>query len=320
MALHILNGDALREALEQAGLDGELLVMREAMVCGPCAVPGSGERDSFLDARARHLAEAYGANPLLARRDLGRREARLDALRPGEEVWLWFDDDLFCQVHLWYLLDRVADRCPVLLVGGGEHGAAVTAADVPRLLSEARPADEAAALGRRAYRAFAGPDPAALQRLAEEDDGPLPALGLAARLHLERLPAVGDGLGRIERALLRYAAAGIDRFGDLFRQFLGDEGGYGLGDAQLFYTATTLCAGPRPLLRLYGAADAARAVAAGELRRTSFSITDEGRAALSGELDGTACIAVERWLGGLRLPPGQAPYRWDEARRQVVAR
>src|SRR5205085_6229539 len=108
LMLHILNGDAARPELEGSGIGGDVLVFREAMACGPC--PAGAGRDAFLDARAGHLAEAYGENMLRARRELGRMEARLDAIGASDEVLLWFEEDLFCQVHLWYLLDRIGGR------------------------------------------------------------------------------------------------------------------------------------------------------------------------------------------------------------------
>src|SRR6185295_3295255 len=100
--LHIHNGDASAETAKNARIPGEHLPWREALVCGPA--PADLSADQFRKVRAQHLAEGYSVKVAECERELGRQEEALERFGDHEEVVLWFEHDLFCQVHLVYLL------------------------------------------------------------------------------------------------------------------------------------------------------------------------------------------------------------------------
>ena len=52
--------------------------------------------------------------------------------------------------------------------------------------------------------------------------------------------------------------------------------------------------------------------------RQTLTITEFGRAVLNGERDWHAQRPFPRWVGGVRIQPGVAGWRWDEARRDAV--
>src|SRR5262249_25464527 len=81
---------------------------REALVCGPA--PGSLSEDEFREGRARHLAEAYSIPFEKSQRELKEQEGALRTFAEHDEIVLWFEHDLFCQVHLIYLLSWFAQR------------------------------------------------------------------------------------------------------------------------------------------------------------------------------------------------------------------
>lgn len=315
--LHILNGDGAVAPFLDASILGEAVVWREAMMMGPC--PGGEPRDAFLDLRANHLAEAYGANPLETRLDLAKMDKRLDRLGDVDEVILWFEDDLFCHVNLWYLLERIDADVALSLVCGEERPGECEPEDFDRLFDQRRPVGEATrSAGRELWRAYASdtPERAAALVLAGKMPG-LPFASAALRLHLERFPAPHTGLGRIQRRILDYGVLGADRFGDLFRRFLSDEAAYGIADAQLWLEMATLARGDHPLLEVFGVDDVDRAQTSDALRRVRFAVTDLGRAVLAGERDAIACRGTDTWLGGVHLEPG-AVWRWDPATSALV--
>ena len=106
--LHIHNGDSTAETAKKSNIPGEHLAWREAMVCGP--TPTGLSAEEFLQLRANHLSEAYGVSLEQCERDLRAQAEGLARFLDHEEVVLWFEHDLFCQVHLIYLLNWFAQH------------------------------------------------------------------------------------------------------------------------------------------------------------------------------------------------------------------
>src|SRR5437870_11618329 len=106
--LHIHNGDSTAGTARQAKIPGEHLPWREALVCGPA--PENLSEQEFLKVRAEHLATAYGIDVEKSKAELRVQHDALANFSDHEEVVLWFEHDLFCQVQLIYLLNWLAQR------------------------------------------------------------------------------------------------------------------------------------------------------------------------------------------------------------------
>src|ERR1043165_9417066 len=106
--LQIFDGDSSAGTARNANLPGQLLAWREALICGPA--PNNLSEAEFLEVRAQHLSSAYGADLNQVRGGLRAQHDALASFRDHEEVVLWFEHDLFCQVHLVYLLNWFAQR------------------------------------------------------------------------------------------------------------------------------------------------------------------------------------------------------------------
>ena len=104
MTLHVLPGDALAEQFSAAGIPGEVIVFREALVTGPLdgAYP-----DEFWDVRSNFVALEYGEDPIDYSEKVAYEIDRLTDVASGEDVALWFEYDLFCQVNMWFCLARL---------------------------------------------------------------------------------------------------------------------------------------------------------------------------------------------------------------------
>ena len=106
--LHIHHGDSTAGTARKADLPGEHLACREALVCGP---PSSGVfDDDFWQMRASHLSDAYGLKVEECGKEFREQQEALARFNEHDEVGLWFEHDLFCEVHLIYLLDWFAKR------------------------------------------------------------------------------------------------------------------------------------------------------------------------------------------------------------------
>jgi hypothetical protein len=329
--LHILNGDAMVRRFEAAGIPGERLVWREALIAGPASFM---HPKGWIDRRAEHLSRSYGVDPAGCRRDLEAQELRLlEASEREDEIVLWFEADLFCQVHLMYILfrldggGRLPNRPRVSMVS-----AAAVTDDVYTGFGRLSPEDLRAMfeardtlwlapmrLGSMMWLAYASQFPVRVEKLLTEDIGGLPYLRPALRAHLERFPSVRNGLGRIQNRVLDLVASGTTRFPDLFNAFAACEPVYGLGDFQLWNEILELLLAPYPFLTSPGLADPTNAIRRGDFAGAELRITSLGAAVLNGKEDAIGINGVDCWLGGVHLRGGFPLWRWDEAKGELVA-
>ncbi len=331
--LHVTNGDAAAEPLRRSGLGGEVLPWRDVLHEGP--VPAGLAPAELNRERARFLAERGWAEHAEVLRDLDARDRTLaDAAAGGGEVVLWFEHDLYDQLQLLQVLDRLGDaeagRARVSLVCIGEfpgvepfHG--LGQLSLGQLMSlhpgRAPVTDAQRSLARTAWAAFRAPDPAEIERVLAGDTGALPFLRGALLRHLEQFPAVGDGLSRTERQVLEAVAGGAAGPHEVFLADQAREERVFMGDTTLWGYVRGLAAGPEPLLRVAGGGPFRLPDRDGPdpaFREQRLELTERGRAVLRGEADRLAPGGPDRWLGGVRLRGAAAPWRWDRQARRLV--
>jgi hypothetical protein len=102
MIYHVLPGDSLVETFKKSGIEGEIVVCREAFVSGDL----DGETlDEFWDTRANLIAVEHGGDPIEYRDNVAGELEKLFDAQAGDEVNLWFEYELFCSVNMWFCLD-----------------------------------------------------------------------------------------------------------------------------------------------------------------------------------------------------------------------
>jgi hypothetical protein len=323
LMLHIHNGDSTAGTLREAGFPGQHFVFREALASGP--TPQGLSKDEWLTVRANDLAAEPEASAI--KQELTGMYATLANLSNHEEVILWFEHDLFCQINLIYLLDHFArqgtDSARLSLICIGEFPGRpnfrglgeLTAAQLASLF-DTRHEVNAAELGlaQRAWEAYCSPDPHNIERLLAEDTSALPFLRGAFEQHLARFPSVGNGLGHAENKLLGFIADGISKFGSLCPAFFNAEPAYGLGDSQIWHDLKRMAEAAQPLIQLDAPADATHTAAQ---LQTSCSITETGRRVLAGQADFIKLNGIDLWLGGVHLRTDSV-WRWDEQQQALV--
>jgi hypothetical protein len=326
--MHIRCGhDFLRE-LREAGLHGDFNAHINPYLQGPVT-----DTPDWLERRARFITDTFApydprdyAAVLEGARDEERRLAA--ASRDYARVVLWLEHDRYDQFVLLRCLDWFAEQGapPRLeLVGPSDFPGAtrfVGLGQLPpealRLLWERREPvrAEQLELGRRAWSAFRAPDPRALAAHARDGTALLPALAGALHRHLQELPSVRDGLGLTHRLLLEALAENNgQRVGRLVGLVMHDRDPLpGLGDLGYDVALRELATLPEPLVQRSGghARDA--------WHRDEVSITATGVAVLEGKRDALDLPLPERWVGGVRISPGQRNWRWDERTREVELR
>ncbi|HEY5885980.1 MAG TPA: hypothetical protein VIT88_14935 [Pyrinomonadaceae bacterium] len=320
MILHIHNGDAAADVAKQSSVPGEHFAWREALIDGPA--PLEANDAEWRRIRTQHLSAAYDVERSECERESIAQEEKLASFANYEEVVLWFEHDLFCQVHLIYLLNWFAQRglgqtkLTLICVGsfpGKENFRGLgelSAQELSSLFPSREPVTpEQFALAKRSWDAYRSSDPRDIEELLKTGTHALPFLSSALRAHLWRFPSTSNGLGRIENRSLQLVNSGLNSFGDLFRRFGEVEPIYGLGDTQFWLAMKRLADANQPLLRINGSGMSAEA---------PVEITDLGRAILRGDGDAVVLNGIEGWLGGVYLSDERNLWRWDDASQRIV--
>jgi len=310
--LHVLNGDVTATVFAAAGLPGEVLVWRDILVEGPLTAEWT--EPTALAARATFLADRLAIDPELYLRVVREQEEGLAGALRHDEVVLWFEQDLFCAVNLWYLLawfSRWPAAARLVLVypptdavkglGRLEPGQLTALFTGRRLVTPL-----ALALGRRAWEAYTDADPRGAAALADQDHEALPFVRQAFQHHCERFPSVATGLNEIETATLETLERGTKTFGELFRSVTADPRTrqHGMGDVQL----AAYVRGLTPLVSISNA----------DVTAAEIAVTALGREVLAGRRDWRSVRAIDVWLGGVHLEGHRPRWRWDGARRRLV--
>jgi hypothetical protein len=305
--LHVLNGDATASVFDRAGIPGERLVWRDILAEGP--VPAVAHAP--LPGRAAYVAERLAIDAAEYARTTADQVAGLAAARRADEVVLWFEQELFCAVILWSLLDWLARQAPAARaslvyppVDADARGlGAVEPSRLAALFAMRQPVTEATrGRGAQAWAAYAGPEPMAAQALIGGEAAHLPFVDGALRCHLGRFPSVANGLNEVEAVALDALAPGQRSFGKLFREVSAHPliVRHGMGDLQFAACLRSL----GPLVRAEG---------------DQHEITARGRGVAAGAEDWLAVQPIDTWLGGVHLRRDRPLWRWDAARGRIVS-
>ena len=321
--LHVMNGDAMRPGFEASGLPGVMTVYADPLHDGP--VPAGLSDEEIREVRARHLAsEAEPAEKIAL--VLRAWDAALESAAEREEIVLWLEHDLFDQLllirHLAWFARRpvAAKQLSVICIGAfpGIHPflglGQLSPAQLASLFDSRVPmTEDHLELGQRAWKAFTFPDPRALERVAAEDTPLLPFLAPALRRFLEEYPAVGSGLPRTEREILRRLTDGPRETRDVFSAFHRDGEAFLIADAPFRDRLDGLAEPPAALIAIEGdASDETFAV----LPKGPIALTDMGRKVLDGAVDWLAIREFDRWLGGVHVDRDNL-WRWNEAAGRI---
>jgi hypothetical protein len=315
--LHILNGSSTEQTLRQTSIAGDLFSFRDALIAGPA--PEGLDEISWRRTRVEHLSEDYGVSRDESERDLLLQIEILSSFAKHDEIVLWFEHDLFCQLNLLYLLNWFGNVEPgntklsLINIGafpGKENFRGIgelNADELASLFPERRAVTDAEfKLAQAAWKAFCSADPTSIEALLDNDTSALPFLSKALQAHLRRFPSTRNGLGKVENQSLELIDEGHERFTDLFPRFVDAQPVYGLGDAQVWRTLHKLSSAMFPLLTTDGGnSDRVN-------QETTFKLTDAGRAVLKGDGDFLKMNEIDEWLGGVHLHESHPRWRWDE--------
>lgn len=301
--IHIHNGDVTAETARKAGLPGEHVAFREALVGGPVR-----EGDDWIAVRARFLSEAHDNDLLRTSNALFEQEQMLAASKAHDEVILWFEHDLFCLVHLLYVIQRVPVSTTSLIWHDHPIGE-LKPEELWRLYRRRVGINaEMVAIAREAWRAYTAEDPRGLNAFLANSPREFPFLGEGLSLHAARFPSIRNGLGVVEQRILEFISEGATDFEALFNRFWRAQPRFGFGDSEILRHLRDLSARRIPLATI---------IEAENVRKIAVAITEQGQATLAGAND-IEVNGIDSWLGGVHLTPATL-FRWDSQRCEIVA-
>lgn len=240
MAIHVLNGDCLAHIFQQSGIEGEYIICRECLMDGPTQATSLAD---FWAMRNQFITKTYSSNTAQYQQMVVEELEKILHLPTDVEACLWFEDDLFCQVNLWFVLNLLAPIIPAQqiyrvfpIVAEGDHWRGF-GASTPALLEQSFAqriafSEHDLDLGLRLWEAYRVGDWGHLENLSTTPSACfryLPEIGQAQR---GRFAPEGE-LGRPERLVLNILQHQTTDFQELFTLFGQQAGYYGFGDLQI---------------------------------------------------------------------------------------
>jgi hypothetical protein len=332
--IHIRCGTDLARGLSQAGFSGDYICFSDAYCQGPL-VPVDSDA-AWIDRRAEFAARAYGVSRDEARHKLADELELLRQASGYDRAVLWFEHDHYDQLILARILSEfengVAPRHVELIcidshpevpdfIGLGQ----LSPAQLLALWPGRQPVTHALmALGDRVWQALNQRQPEDLVEILEQGTPELPQMAAALQRHLRELPWLDDGLSLSQRLILAELEAGPLPLAELFRKAgIEAEPLPYLGDAMFWYLVHRLMIARVPALIWTDGGSAGSSLDQMQLLdqqswQRAVRLTEAGRTVLQGKRDFTSLDPMARWVGGMRIAPGQPDWRWSPKLRQPV--
>jgi RNA polymerase sigma factor (sigma-70 family) len=323
--LHVANGTCTTHLIKAAGIPGMSSIWADPLHEGP--VPGGLTDAELVEVRQRYLAGPADItfDPV---NDLRQWRATMERHDSYEELILWFEHDLFDQLNLIQLLTWIREHLPAdkvvsLVCIGSFPGhprfkglGELTPDELASLIeTRQRVSGPQYALAELAWRAFRQPTPESLDGIRQTDTSALPYLAAAVTRFLQEFPWTTDGLSRTERRLLELASGDGIKLSKAVPQMHASEDAYYVTDTSIAALAETLSRTSPALLTLAGGGEHA----GDKVLSGSVTLTDVGRAVLTGQQDRVTVCGIDRWLGGVHVQSGGQVWRWDDSGQRITA-
>lgn len=242
--LHITNGDSTTNYLKKLNFQGDFITWREMLCEGKTSTDVGSEH--FWKSRFDFLKQSYKVTKKQFI-DLTLKEYRnLCNHKSQEEIVLWFEYDLFCQINMiavisW--LKRYRKGRKISLVCSGEVKGSNKLLGLAELtekqLKEQYQNKTELTLDDIEYadyvwQLYCSDNPIKLQNVYQyQQNTTFKYLIDSLLVHLQRFPSIGNGLNNVENSILDITAnSTLNSQDELIRELLQQENQYGFGDLQ----------------------------------------------------------------------------------------
>jgi hypothetical protein len=239
MVYNILNGDSLAYSFPDTKIEGDIIVVREALIDGDLS--GDNLHD-FWQSRAKYI----GITETEYHNDVVDEFERIMNAPNASEFNLWFEYDLFCQVNMWFVISIInslsiekkvyavytayLDRTSKQFWNG--FGRADSTALAICFSNRTPLNDVDLQLGQDLWTAYRSGNLEELIGLAKNQSAAFPYLQEVVAAHVDRFSQDGKK-GRPERVIEDIMKDGPTDFHKVFNEFWNRESIYGFGDTQL---------------------------------------------------------------------------------------
>lgn len=237
---HIVNGDCLADQLRQTKINENFIICRE------CLIEGNVDAHSLSDfwkIRAAFLADTYKISvEEYFSRTVSEFE-KLNNLPENSEVCLWFENDLFCQTNMWFVISllakypsisifRIFPRVDSIADTWKGFGMATPEQLEQAYLSKIKFSSRDIELGVNLWNAYQVDDFEKLKEWSKSKSDCFAFLEEVCQAHIDRFP-MGQHLGRPDRAVKEIIDNTSTEFEVVLSAFSEREGIYGFGDLQV---------------------------------------------------------------------------------------
>ncbi len=234
MTIHVLPGESLVKRFNDTKIEGEIIVCRECLISGDVKAETMNE---FWNIRTDFITKSFGENAENYYQNVTREFERLtDSAFHGAEINLWFENELFCQVNLWFCLyllreseskiyrivPYVKSKNEVWKGFGGLNAKELKKCFAARIEVNS----DNIKLGADLWKAFQNADSETLEELSDTESECFPYLKEVCQAEIEKA-------FRPKTVLRKIIAEGRTDFADIFNEFSKRAGVYGFGDSQL---------------------------------------------------------------------------------------
>lgn len=283
--LHILNGDAIVPQFQKSGIPGDFVVWREALCSGPVSFQIGSE--SWLKKRMDYLHRDQARQ--LSQHPIASQLQKITESK-SDEIVLWFDYDLFCQINqlaaLAFLfqcgfngkmsLVNTAHRCLP-----GQEQSAMKPTEWSIAFEQRQQLSEGAwEFALTSWKHYCSDDHRPLFQMLSSTPAILPHLGYVMLAHSGRFPRKSNGISDYEKMVLQVLSTGPLPLKDLMRYIFSKTHWIGYGDTQHFYHLSHL----HPFIHKV---------------EMNYSLTALGMNALDGQMD-ASIINRNEFYGGCR--------------------
>lgn len=235
MLYHILNGDSLKERFPEE-IKGEVIVARECLVDGPVA---NTNLLNLISLRSNFFEENYKISSKQYYSDTLSELQKIESIPEGSIVNLWFEDDLFCQVNFWFVINLIYNqntKCDLFLVRPNKHTqygfSGLSDTQLTSIYENKLRLDALSELSML-WVHYCNNDLNNLRKTSLKLIDAFPFIHEAVEAHIDRIPT-GDNPGRPKKVLMQIMKDLDSKdFGAVFREFNKREFIYGFGDLQV---------------------------------------------------------------------------------------
>ncbi|OEK02018.1 hypothetical protein BFP97_11015 [Roseivirga sp. 4D4] len=243
--LHILNGDSTLHQFNKSGIEGDTYVWREVLSDGPVSADFGSEL--FWAERDQFMSREFQLEPGRYQKECVTLFKEMEGSLPiYDEVVLWFEYDLFCQINMvalihWLGKQELDNTTSLVCVGKIDDSDRLYGLGEIEASQYAQLFETRLKLGSRefefcsdVYETYCASDPTDLYNYVLMSLSELPYLPDALDTHFRRYPYKDSGLTEIEQRMIDLIEAGESDQRKLVGKMLRWQKHQGFGDLQYF--------------------------------------------------------------------------------------